>query len=69
MAKREDVLKASRKKEQGASPALEIVSTQFFPENLDLILIAGRRCLCAPGLLPRLGPPDFNLTVGLNPQW
>jgi hypothetical protein len=28
--------------------------------------LTGRRCLCAPGLLPRLGPPDESLSASLR---
>jgi hypothetical protein len=54
---------AQKKKSRARCPALKIVST-LFPRKAGFDLdLAGRRCLCAPGLLPRLGPPDFNLAI------
>jgi hypothetical protein len=32
-------------------------------------LIDGVTLLVRVGLLPRLGPPDFNLAVGLRQHW
>ena len=61
------MLSISKEKEQGAVPCSKIVSTLFSRKvGFDLDL-TGRRCLCAPGLLPRLGPPDFNLSASLSP--
>jgi hypothetical protein len=49
------------KKEQGASPALKIVSTLNFPENLDLILMDGAT------LLVRARAPPETWTTRLEP--
>jgi hypothetical protein len=54
-------LKKSRKKEQGASPALKIVST-LFPRKLDLILIDGATLL----VRARVAPPE-TWTTRLQP--
>src|SRR6266403_1880615 len=51
---------AAKEKEQGASPALKIVST-LFPENLDLILIDGAT------LLVRARAPPETWTTRLEP--
>jgi len=68
IAKKEQGGGLCSKKEQGASPAPKIVST-LFPRKLDLILIDGVTLLVRAGLLPRLGPPDFNLSVSLRRHW
>jgi hypothetical protein len=53
--------RASRKKEQGASPALKIVSTLFPRKDLDLILIDGAT------LLVRAWAPPETWTTRLEP--
>jgi hypothetical protein len=60
---------AFAKKRAGPKPRSKIVSTLFSPKNLDLILIDGVTLLVRAGLLPRLGPPDFNLAASLSPHW
>src|SRR5947208_14905911 len=50
-----------RKKSRAESPALKIVSTLFFPENLDLILIDGAT------LLVRARAPPETWTTRLQP--
>jgi hypothetical protein len=55
------LLQHLEKKEQGASPALKIVSTLNFPENLDLILIDGAT------LLVRARVPPETWTTRLEP--
>jgi hypothetical protein len=57
----ETILQHREKKEQGASPALKIVSTLNFPENLDLILIDGAT------LLVRARVPPETWTTRLEP--
>jgi hypothetical protein len=53
------IRKIDKKKEQGQSPALKIVSTLFSSKKLDLSFVRRGDAACArQGLLPRLGPPD-----------
>jgi len=56
-----------QKKSRAASPAPKIVSTLFSRKFWIWCWLAGRRCFCAPGFLPRLGPPDFDLPASLSP--
>jgi hypothetical protein len=51
----------SKEKEQGAKPCSKIVSTLFFPENLDLLLIDGVT------LLVRVRAPPETWTTRLEP--
>jgi hypothetical protein len=52
----------AKKKSRAASPAPNIVSTLFFPENLDLILID------RVSLLPRDRAPPETWTTRLQPS-
>jgi hypothetical protein len=61
--------KDASKKRAGRLALLQKLCRPYFPENLDLILIDGVTLLVRVGLLPRLGPPDFNLAVGLRQHW
>jgi hypothetical protein len=58
-----------KKKEQGGKPCSKNCVDPISPKNLDLILIDGVTLLVRVGLLPRLGPPDLNLAVGLRRHW
>ena len=54
------------KKERGPGPAQNCVDP-IVPDIRDLILIDGATLRAArQGLLPRLGPPDFNLSASLR---
>jgi hypothetical protein len=47
-----------QKNEQGQNPARKIVSTRY-PQMIRFMVAEwGDAACCAPGLLPRLGPPD-----------
>ena len=64
-----DLQSTPTKKKSRALALLEKLCRPYFPENLDLILIDGATLLVRAGLLPRLGPPDFNLSASLRPHW
>jgi hypothetical protein len=54
------------KKRAGRLALLKKCVDPVFPKSSDLVLIVGVTLLVRAGLLPRLGPPDFNLAAGLS---
>jgi len=57
------------KKRAGREALLKKLCRPCFPEYLDLILMDGVTLLVRAGLLPRLGPPDFDLSASLSAHW
>jgi hypothetical protein len=69
MSKRLKIERWFSKKRAGPKPRSKNCVDPVSPKNLDLILIDGVTLLVRAGLLPRLGPPDFNLAAGLKLHW
>jgi hypothetical protein len=57
------------KKRAGPKPRSKNCVDPVSPKISDLLLLDGVTLLVRAGLLPRLGPPDFNLSASLNPHW
>ena len=56
------------KKRAGRLALLKKCVDPVFPKSSDLVLIVGVTLLVRAGLLPRLGPPDFNLPAQPEPE-
>jgi hypothetical protein len=66
LRKCEPSLKHPKQKRAGREALLKIVSTLFSPKVGFALDLGGDAAWCASGLLPRLGPPDFNLSASLS---